>query len=942
LPKIKALIIPLFALTLILQVFPLCSMAQLSISGFVTNGESNEPLVGANIVVLNTNRGTATNENGFFRLSLDVKLPVTLQVSMLGYKTITQEITKNRNNIRIELFEESIFSGEITVKAKEKEVEEKTFNRISSMELMDALTIRETPSANFYEALGHLKGVDVIMQSVQFMTVNTRGFNSTENKRFVQVVDGMDNMAPGMNFPIGNIAGLTELDVESVEFLPGPAEVQYGGNALNGTLIMKGKDPFEFQGLSLFIRPGLSDIIAGSDHPFQFIAKPHMETAVRWAKAFNKKIAFKMNASYSTGVDWFANDTTNIRPGNIKYEPDPGHDAVNKYGDEVISDLPLGSAGSSVIVSRTGYRDKDLIDNKVENLKLNGAVHYKLSDKITAILHGNYGKATTAYTGDNRISLSDFEIVQVKAEMKGEHFLIRGYTTQQNSGNSYDAKFLAVHLNERVKSNEDWFHEYYHAYKGNYRAFGVLPGLHHEARRWADRNRLLPGTPEFEEAKNEIVNNENFSAGAGIYNRSALYQYDVLTDLGKYVEKPKITVGANFRFFDLNSKGSIFPDTLGNDITVYEYGGFAQVEKAFFDEKLTAKAAIRYDKSENFEGHFSPRISALYVLNDNNNFRFSVLTGYRNPGVKEQFINKDLGTARYLGGLEQITGPYDLMLNSIYLENLNAFNESVKADMSDSQNPVGLDQAMNKNISLLEEGIVKQDQIKHLKPERVLSFEAGYKTKIANSLFLDVVYYNSVYRDFIGISKMVKPRTSPQVSLFTAAKQINKSSQSETFFVNVNAQKPVGIHGLAFGYKWLTPLGAIISGNMTFSDIRTDSSDPVAPGFNTPGFKSNLSLQNRRLDRMENNPGFRNIGFKVTWRFQNRFYWESAFGDGWVEPVSTVDVQFSVHIKKPKSILKFGASNFFNDDYTYSFGSSKIGVLYYFSLTVDNILKWND
>jgi len=133
------------------------------------------------------------------------------------------------------------------------------------------------------------------------------------------------------------------------------------------------------------------------------------------------------------------------------------------------------------------------------------------------------------------------------------------------------------------------------------------------------------------------------------------------------------------------------------------------------------------------------------------------------------------------------------------------------------------------------------------------------------------------------------------------------------------------------------PMGAILSGNITWSDIQTNIDDPIAPGFNTPGFKSNLSLQNRRMDNMENNPGFRNFGFKVTWRYQNRYFWESTFGDGWVEPISTFDLQISLNIDNPKSMVKFGASNFFNNKFTYSFGGSNIGVFYYVSYVIDNI-----
>ncbi len=914
--------------------------AQVEISGKVLDELNKEPLVGVNVVIKGTSYGTASDRKGRFWLRANVNIPCKVQLSMIGYKTHEFQITKRTNtNLEIGLSELTIMSGEVVVRAKEIEVEEKTMKQLVSVEMLDMLSIRETPASNFYEAISHLKGVDVVMQSMQFMTVNARGFNSTENTRFVQVVDGMDNQAPGMSFPIGNIAGLSELDVESIEFLPGPAEVQYGGNALNGILLMKSKDPFRHQGTSIYFKPGISDVKPGSDYPFQFSGKSIFEGGIRIAEQIGERFAFKLNASYVHGRDWYADDTTNIRPGNIKWEPDPGHDAINKYGDEVTSDLGIGPRGQKVIVSRSGYKDKDLMDNRIENLKLSGSVHYKIGKNTIATLHGNYGNVTTAYTGDNRTSLVGFKIYQGKFELQGSHFQFRAYSSMQNSGKSYDAKFLAVHLNEYAKSDEKWFHEFYQAFSGGYRKFGVLSRNPAIAREYADRSRLIPGSPEFEEQKQIIINNPDFRYGAGIKNNSSLHNVDALFDLDKYTGNTKVKFGGNYRFYDLESGGTIFPDTLGNDITYYEYGAFVEAQRKFLNNHLSIKASLRYDKSENFEAHLSPRVSVMYEINEDNIFRASILTGFRNPGVKEQFINKDLGTARYLGGLHQILENYKLPLNSIYLDKVNEFNAAVDVDVNDVSNPYGPDQALYKNLDILEAGIVGENEINHLKPEQVLSFEIGFKTKIADVLFLDAVYYNSVYKDFIGISKVVKTRTSPAVNMIAAASQINKSSQNELFFVNVNAQELVGIHGFSMGYKWLMPMGSIISGNFTLSGVKTSVNDPVSPGFNTPGFKSNLSLSNRHMDRMENNPGFRNLGFKITWRLQSRYYWESTFGNGYVRPVGTMDVQFSLNLKNPKAILKVGASNFFNNSYAYSFGGSNVGILYYMSYTIDNIFN---
>ena len=59
----------------------------------------------------------------------------------------------------------------------------------------------------------------------------------------------MDNQAPGLNFPLGNAIGLTQLDVDNIELLSGASSALYGSERIkwyNG--FMTGKDPFKYQG----------------------------------------------------------------------------------------------------------------------------------------------------------------------------------------------------------------------------------------------------------------------------------------------------------------------------------------------------------------------------------------------------------------------------------------------------------------------------------------------------------------------------------------------------------------------------------------------------------------------------------------------------------------------------------------------------------------------
>ena len=96
--------------------------------------------------------------------------------------------------------------------------------------------IKNTASAEFYDGLENLKGVDVNVNSLTFKSINTRGFATFANTRFLQLVDGMDNSTPALNFPIGNLVGLIEPDVQSVEMIAGASSALYGAGAFNGIL----------------------------------------------------------------------------------------------------------------------------------------------------------------------------------------------------------------------------------------------------------------------------------------------------------------------------------------------------------------------------------------------------------------------------------------------------------------------------------------------------------------------------------------------------------------------------------------------------------------------------------------------------------------------------------------------------------------------------------
>ena len=174
---------------------------------------------------------------------------------------------------------------------------------------MDIKTIQAAAAPTFYDALENLKGIDLNTNSLTFKSVNTRGFATFANNRFMQLVDGMDNSSPALNFPLGNLLGMSELDVNTVELLPGASSALYGANAFNGIMFMTSKNPFLHQGISFYGKTGITSSTNAGDNNFA-------DVGIRAAHAFSDKVAAKASVSFLKGTEWFSTDYSDFEsPG---------------------------------------------------------------------------------------------------------------------------------------------------------------------------------------------------------------------------------------------------------------------------------------------------------------------------------------------------------------------------------------------------------------------------------------------------------------------------------------------------------------------------------------------------------------------------------------------------------------------------------------------------
>src|SRR6056300_1122241 len=185
--------------------------AQTTISGSVLDN-SGQPIPGTNIIVIGTSTGTVTDFDGNFSLTYSQNPPFTIQASSVGFETATEKITQNNQTINF-ILKEGNFLDEVVISASR--TPESVRESPVTIERLDIKDIKFASSPDFYSSLENLKGVHVNKGSLTFNAVNTRGFATFANTRFVQLVDGMDNSLPGLNFALGNILGLSELDISS-------------------------------------------------------------------------------------------------------------------------------------------------------------------------------------------------------------------------------------------------------------------------------------------------------------------------------------------------------------------------------------------------------------------------------------------------------------------------------------------------------------------------------------------------------------------------------------------------------------------------------------------------------------------------------------------------------------------------------------------------------
>ena len=900
--------------------------SQTKISGTVIDEYTSLPLENVKIKVKDLNIGAISDQKGYFTITLNKEFPIILVSSNLGYDNLETLLSANEDNLVLKMKSNTILKlSTVNVRGFGSEKEKEAALSVETMSLNE---IKATPALDFYDGLSHMKGVDLTSASIGFKVVNTRGFNSTSPVRTLQIIDGVDNASPGLNFALGNFLGASELDLMQVEIVSGASSAFYGPNAFNGVISMQTKNPFKFQGFSASIKGG---------------ERLLNEYAIRYAKGFQFKtgrdiFAFKLNVSYMKADDWEANNPNSVEGLDTDMSNPGGYDAVNRYGDENLSPNINNALDQAALWQtpglkrwhRTGYWERDIVDYKTENLKTAAALHFMLKPKVELIFASNFGTGTTVYQGDNRFSLKDILFFQNRIEIqKKDDFFIRAYATHEDAGKSYDAVLTAFLLQDAAADDWDWNNRYRQYWSSNItsRVRALDPSIqwtpivgvpadynainevinanqdsmnvwHAQASAYANsaysNTEMLdyfePGTQRFDSLMTDITTKTSFlEGGSRIVDKSALYHLHAEKIYN--TEFGKITFGGNGRIYNPQSGGSLFSDTNGRIIVNKEFGLYAGIEKQFADEKWILKASMRVDKNQNFDFLPSPAASIIWQPSKKHSIRTTLTSAIRNPTLLNQYMYYNVGRAKLVGN---ISG-YDSLVT---IESLRNFYYTQNSDTLSYFN------------------------LDPIAPEQVKCIELGYKGAFFTKLFIDVNYYFNSYSNFIGYVNGADIFITP----------LNTPIINDVFRIATNSREKITTQGLSLGVNYYLGNNYALNGNYSWNALTKKSTDPIIPAYNTPENKFNIGFQGRDIAIKK----LKGLGFNINYKWIQGFMSEgSPQFTGSVPTYGLLDAQINKFIEKAKLTLKIGAANLLNNQVLQVYGGPFVGRMIYTSISLE-------
>ena len=945
--------------------------AQTTVTGTIVS-EDNTSIPGAN-VVFDATTGAVSDFDGNFTIVVNASPPFDLTISSIGFEASTISVSADNLSIDVILSDSTNLLDEVVLSASR--TPERLFESPVTVERFDYKDIAQSTGSSFYQSLENLKGVQINQGAMLLPIINTRGFSTIDNSGFVQLVDGMDNAAPGLNFAAGNLVGINEIDIQSVEILPGTASALYGANAVKGIMLMNSKSPFDFPGFSAYVKSGVTSSDNGGDNSYY-------DAAVRIAKNWDDKFALKAVVSIVEGTDWVAGDYRDrnlIGGGETPFTIEeqsflPGYNGVNVYGavaqtldmtnNFIAGVLPVfqqqgllnaaqAAQATAVFqnfapdyfgmqtISSTGYKEAELHDGGTSSFKIDLAAHYRIDGNKELIWNSKIGTGNTIYQATNRNNLKNFGLQQHKLEYRTPKLTVRAYTTIEDSGNTHDMFFLGARIaNAQPGGIRGWFTQYGTAYFG---AAAAQVNPNPQTALNTILGGIMQGVTSFDDllasmGKNDLPAHKNarlfanqnmLQPGSEAFN-NALYNATT-TPIGQGGAQIADQSKSNSVEFSYNL-GDLVPTfdlSIGGSVREY----ILRSKGSLFTDydspiKFNEIAFYTQAQKELFEGAVKLTGSVRY---DKSQF----LEGHFTPrvGALVYLSPRHNFRASYQTGFRNPTSQdlhIGLDVSQVVIigtspDSVDRFNmDLVGASSLNSYNVTG-NMVQNNSYTLAAAGgVFEKAELNNVQPEFVKTKEFGYRYN-GKKVSVDISAYWSKYTDFITEVQVITPLYGSVANLSGAGAVA--AGDFRAFSWNTNTNDEVTTKGISAGVD--AKIGKFdIGSSISYNELKSDNQDPdFISYFNTPPIRAKLSFGSVNLTER--------LGFNVSARYHNDFTYEGTFLTEEIPENLTFDASLNFDVPDLKGKIKVGAVNISGDDYIPYAGGGMIGSTYYVQYTLN-------
>lgn len=368
--------------------------------GKVSDKDTGEPLIGANISLEGTTMGAATDGDGIFVITNIPAGTYTVILSYIGYDDqVVSGVSVTSGGsatVNATLSATGIAMNPITISASRRP--EKTLEAPASVTVIDEAQIRSEVVTSSAEILKNTTGVDMATTGIDRREMVLRGFNNAFSGAAYVLTDYRQAAVPSLAVNIHSIMPNMAIDVAKVEVVRGPGSALYGPGVDAGVVHFITRDPFTDQGLDVSLAAGERSSAFGS---------------FRFAHALSDQFAFKVTGQVAQANDW---EMDRNDPDDFLQIATINRDAAGMPIDTVFQD-----------------RNSDFSKQNI-----NAMFQVRPADNVALTFNGGFSALNgTVLTGIGTVQAIDFGYSYLQGRLQAGRFFSQIYYNRNNAGDSF-------------------------------------------------------------------------------------------------------------------------------------------------------------------------------------------------------------------------------------------------------------------------------------------------------------------------------------------------------------------------------------------------------------------------------------------------------------------------------------------------------------------------